>query len=254
MKRRATHTVLAVLILLAGTGWVTGQDTYKLSPKEMHAFKLAKQYHYNGTLSYKKKKFERAEKDFKKCLEKFPEYSSAYYYLAKISYNRGNLNEAMTMITDAKKHYKYMSDLLNDTQLEYLKTLRRQRENLMADLNNSMLNLSTSERGEMEKKVQNIDNILKKPLPEPVKMPADYYFVQGNIFFKMKKIKEAHDLYVDAIKTDPTHTETYNNLISLYYTFKKFDLAYQYTQKAMANEVKLNPKLKAAVLKAVKAK
>lgn len=254
MKRRAIHAVLAVLILLAGTGFMTGQDTYKLTPKDMHAFKLAKQYHYNGTISYKKKKYDRAEKDFLKCLKQFPKYSSAYYYLAKITYNRGDLNKALGYMADAIKHYKYMSDLMNDTQLEYLKTLRRQRENLMSDLNNSMLNLSVKDRSEMEKKVQNIDNILKKPLPEPINMPADYFFVQANILFKMKKLKEAHDQYVEAIKTDPKHTDAYNNLISLYYTFKKFDLAYQYTKKAIANEVNLNPKLKEAVLKAVNAK
>jgi tetratricopeptide (TPR) repeat protein len=243
--------VLVMALLLVAGGMVFGQDTYKLGPKDFHAFKLANKHHYAGVQSYKKKKYDKAAKAFVKCLKTFPKYSSADYYLAKIFYNKGDLKKAMAHMEMSKKNYKYMNDLVVDTKLEYHKTLRRQRENLQADLANTMLSMTPSHRSEMEKKVQNIDNILKKPIVEAEKMPADYFFLHGNIFFKMKKLKEAHDQYLQALKTDDRHTDTYNNLISLYYMAKQYDRAYEFVKKAIANDINLNPKLKAAVLQQV---
>jgi tetratricopeptide (TPR) repeat protein len=256
-KNRLWYIAIPLLLALvmvwsAGTGFIFAQETQKMSQKEFHMFTRAKKQHYAGQQLYLKGKYKKAEKAFHKCLELFPRFSSAYYYLAKIHYQRGEYKEARTNIELAKTHYAFMNQLNVSAQMEYLNTLRRQKDQLMADLTNSELRLTGNQRAEMEKNVRKIESILNKPIASVEKIPADYHYVQGNIFFKTKQLKNAHDQYVKAIDTDNTHQNAYNNLISLYLMIKRYQNALDYIKKAEANKVEINPKLKKAVMKAAK--
>lgn len=67
----------------------------------------------------------------------------------------------------------------------------------------------------------------------------------------MRKFQEAHDQYLEAIKIDPKHENTYNNLINLYFMTKQYKRAMDYVNKAEADGVAINPKLKKAILEAI---
>ncbi len=245
-----TSLILTLLILFLGSTFIFGQQSHKLSQKEVHSFKMAKKHHYAGQQYFLKKKYPKAEKAFLKCIQTFPNYSSANYYLAKIYYHQGDYKNALSNIETAKKHYKFMHDLLVSTQLEYLSSLRRQKDNITKDLTNSELTLSSAQRATMQKNVQDIDAVLNNPITSVESLPADYHYIHGNIFFKTKRLKEAHEQYIDAVGTDPAHASSYNNLISLYLMIKRYDAAAEYIKKAEKNHVKINPKLKEAVQKA----
>ncbi len=256
MKRKVTFgkwniVVVAICLFWMGTVFVIGQDAFKLTQKEISQFKKANKYHYAGQQDFIKKKFKPAMKSFLKCIETFPSYSSAYYYLAKIAYQDGDSQKALTYMENAKTNYKYMSDLMANTQLEYLDTLRSQASNIQSDLENSELGITGAVRGEMEKSLLAAKARLSNPLVTSEQIPADYYFLHGNIFFKANKLKEAHDEYVEAIRLDPQHQESYNNLITIFYMAKQYPKAQEYLKKAEENKVNVNPKLKEAVLKAL---
>jgi tetratricopeptide (TPR) repeat protein len=244
--------LLAVVLFLSGTVYSFGQEAYGMTQREFHKFKLGKSHHYAGQQYFLKKKYAKAEKAFQKCLTVFPQYSSAYYYLAKIQYHREDYLNGLKNILLAKQHYKFMNDLEVNSQLQYMKTLRTQKENLQKDLNNPMGRQQTSQRGEMEKKIQDIDSKLSKPVVVARHMPADYFYLHGNLFFKVKKLKEAHDQFVEAIRVNPQHPASYNNLINLYHMIKNYPMASKYIDKAKNNGVKLNQDLIKAVQKAMK--
>ena len=67
----------------------------------------------------------------------------------------------------------------------------------------------------------------------------------------MKKFQEAHDQYQEAIRLDPSHGDSYNNLAALYFQVKQYQKALDYLDQAEANGAKVNPEFKKAVLKAL---
>lgn len=241
--------ILAAFMLFFGLHNAFAQDQFLMTPKELNDFKLAKKYNYQGEQQFLKKKYQKAWESFNKCLDVFPRYSSADYYLAKICYQRQEYKQALTHINSAMKNFKIMDNMALDAQLQYFKRLREEKNNLTAVLNDPMQKLTDYARKEMRLKLRQIDEHLRDPLPEAQHIPADYHYVHGNIFFKLKKFKEAHDRFVETIRLAPRHANAYNNLISLFYMVKQFPKAEEYIKQAESYSVKVNPKLKDAVLK-----
>lgn len=245
--------VFALVLAVAGSSIAFGQGKHTMTSREYNKFRIAKSHHYAGQQSFIRKKYMKAEKSFLKCLESYPKYSSADYFLGKINNHNKMYVKALKHIERAKLNYKHMNDLNISAQLEYFDALRQKKENLQKDLSNP--ELVTRNRDTMQREILTIDTKLQqKPLAQVNHAPAEYYFMHGNIFFRMKKLKEAHDQYVEAIRLGPQFPDTYNNLINLYFMVQKFDRAYEYIKKAEKQKVKVNPKLKAAILKVVKKK
>jgi len=250
MKKATIISLVLTAALLITASYLTGQDRFTMSAKDLQKFRKAKTFHYEGQQFFLKKKFSKARKAFEKCLELFPKYSSADYFLARIADMENNTEAAFRHIENAKTNYSYMNNLSMNSQTEYLDQLRQKRENLKKDLGNSEVRLDANSRSQMEQQIGKIDNILNKPFAVTNEIPADYHFLHGNIFFKKKKLKEAHDQYVEALRVDPTHTDTYNNIITLFFSYKQYINAMKYLEMAEANNASINPKLKEAVLKA----
>jgi len=89
-----------------------------------------------------------------------------------------------------------------------------------------------------------------RALAQKQELPADYYYIHGNILFNLKRFQGARDQYLKAIGVDAGHIRAYNNLANLYYTAKDYENALKVLEQAEAKGVALNPKLKEAVLKA----
>jgi len=82
-------------------------------------------------------------------------------------------------------------------------------------------------------------------------IPAEYFYIHGNILFKLKRNQEAHDQYIEAIKIDPQHGKAYNNLANLCYMVKKYKKSLHYLNLAEENGVQINSQLKRASIKAL---
>ncbi|MGB6339670.1 MAG: tetratricopeptide repeat protein, partial [Candidatus Aminicenantaceae bacterium] len=66
----------------------------------------------------------------------------------------------------------------------------------------------------------------------------------------LREFQQAHDLYVQAITAEPKHKDAYNNLINIYLMSKQYQKGLDYLKMAEENDVKVNEKLKEALLKA----
>lgn len=255
--------VFVFLFGMFGSRPCFAQKRYMLNQKEAMQFKAAKQLYQKGQQLFIKKNFKKAEKSFLACLKKFPKFSRADYYLSQVYYDRGDISRARDHILKAKENYKFVAELDVATQLEYLKMLREQKRNLqneIMDMKDSASSSTTSavksrelqsRIASHENSIKKIDDRLKAPLVEAKGIPAGYYYVHGNIFFKSKKYKEALEQYLKAVELNPQHGSAYNNIANLFYMGKRYQKALYYLSKAESCGFKVNPKFKEAIQRAL---
>jgi tetratricopeptide (TPR) repeat protein len=275
-KRKAEVKILMpvvsmVLALLIGSNGNFAQERHVFNQDDFDKFELAQRLCYKGEQLFNKGKYKKAEKVFADCLKKFPEYANADYYLGRICYERKDYASALKHIENARNNFKTISDLNVSFYLQYLEKLREQQaeaEEYLMQLKESLASFpavveSSSEQGKRKRNTEdeisraesNINLIktrLAKPVPEALEMPVDYYYVHGNILFRLKKYKEALARYHQTVKKDPKHGNAYNNLANLYFMAKQYKRALFYLEKAESAGVNVNEKFRSAILKAMK--
>lgn len=237
------------------------RDEYRLAQD----YKVANSFFIKGKELFMEEKFNKAEKEFLKCLEKMPEHADAAFYLAQIRYSRDDLNKALDDIRQAKENYHYIAKMKLNMQQQLLLKLQKEKEDLQEYIMALREALAAASDPREREKIQNqidkrqnrisiIDNRMREPHPELEKeeqIPADYFYFHGNILFKLKNYQEAFGQYQKAIAADPAHGNAYNNLANLYYMARRYEKALEYLEKAEKNGVEVNPDLKKAVLKAL---
>jgi stress-induced-phosphoprotein 1 len=243
-----------------------------IAREEAELFKKYKSLNKNfekGKMYYAREDYKKAKKEFTKILEKLPEHADAIFYLARIFYREGNLDEALRDIQEAKANHEFSAKMkikMAQAGKQNLEEKKQDLEEYLQALEEKLISLPQESEeveaeamkknletkiDELKVQIENINTELNLPLPSEDKIPAEYYYWNGNIYFKMKKFQEAHDQYQDAIKIDPSHGDSYNNLAALYFQVKQYQKAMDYLTQAEENGAKVNPEFKEAVLKAL---
>jgi len=233
--------------------------------KLIERFKLAEPKFQKGKGFYIKGKYTKSERELKKCLEIMPEHANAHFLLSQINYKNGHFEQALADMEKAKTNFDLISQLYNFTHEERLEHLREQKMNQESHLLALQQQLGQAMTDEDKQKIQRaisktnsiisqINTNLNEPIPPALQMPAEYFYIHGNILFKLKKHQETLDQYKEAVKIDPQHTNACNNLINLFLMAKDYQDALYYVNQAEGNGVEVNPKLKDAVLKALEKK
>jgi len=253
--------ILSVFFLVVNLSF--GQKGFFMKEKEMYEkYKMSIKNFEKGKQQFHKGDYKKAEKELKKCLDIFPRHTEAHFYLSNILYNKGDFPKALEHIEEAKANWEFMARMYAFAYESYTSKLRKQRDEYQAKILNYKDKLSTtSSRDEsstlenaissLENEISIIDSRLTNPLLPVKKIPADYFYLHGNIFFRLKKYQEAYVQYIEAIKIDPQHANAYNNLANLYYMAKQYQKALDCLKQAEAKGVKINPELKRAILKAL---
>ena len=193
----------------------------------------------------------------------FGDNVTACFYLSNIFYDRKELKQALKYIEEAEKNFEFMTKMHVSAFDDYLKQLREQKQDLGTRLSNYKGRLPGIKDPDLKREVEQaihsvesnihiIDTKLNNPIPPVAKIPLGYYYLHGNIFFKMKNFKEAYNQYIETIKLNPKHGKSYNNLAIIHYMSKQYQKALEYLNKAEANGAKVNPKFKEAILKNLK--
>lgn len=256
---------ILLMLLLTGGDFVFGQKRFMLNEGDAEKFKLATRLFQKGEQLFTKGKFKKAEEAFMECLEKFPDHANADYYLARLRYQQNDLPGALQRIENAKKNYEVIASLGVSSQMEYMEKLRLQKQALEDEINTlkqmvlSSSNNSTGARDRTESEIskrettlQLLKDRLNSPVPDEKQIPAAFYYVHGNILFKMRKYKESLDEYLEAVKVDPTHSNAYVNLANLYFMGKQYEKALFYLKKAEDCGATVDPRFKQALYKAMR--
>lgn len=262
--KRGISNLLVIFIFFLGVNYIFGQKGFYQDEKRMiQKFKIADKFFQKGKSYFIKKKFKKAEKELNKCLEIMSQHSEACFYLSNIFYDRKELKQALKYIEQAKENFEFVTKMHVSAFDDYLKQLREQKKGLEEKLIDYRVRLARTQnmgqKRELEGVINSIDgNIrlinskLSDPLPPAAKIPSGYYYLHGNIFFKMKNFKEAYNQYIETIKQNPKLGNAYNNLAIIHYMSKQYQKALEYLNKAEANGAKINPKFKEAILKNLK--
>jgi pentatricopeptide repeat protein len=206
------------------------REEYKLFQRYQSANKRFEK----GKDEFIKGKIDKAEKELNECLKIMPEHADAYFVLAQIAYGKGDLELALSQMETAKRNYSALVQMkMNMDQVRILK-MQEARDSGRYD----------------EKYTDAIDTRLSRPIAEEGAIPADYHYIHGNILFKLREFQKAHDMYMQAITVDPKHKDAYNNLINIYLMSKQYQKGLDYLKLAEENNVKVNEKLKEALLRA----
>jgi tetratricopeptide (TPR) repeat protein len=248
-----------------------GQEN--LAREETELFKKYKSLNKNyekGKMYFAREDYKKAKKEFEKILGKLPEHADAHFFLSQILYREGSLEEALSHMEKAKANYEFSAKMkikMAQVSKQKLEEKKQDLEDYLETLEERIVSLpQSSEVGEevedrkkrllskideIKKQIKNIDTQLTMPIPSEEEIPAEYCYINGNIYFKMKKFQEAHDQYQEAVKIDPTHGDSYNNLAALYFQVKQYQKALNYLNQAEENGAEVNPEFKKAVLKAI---
>lgn len=256
--RMTTMALVAAGLLLALP--LAAQKDFSQTEKETLAkYKQARAHFLKGGEFLKKSKLDKAEKEADVSLGILPRYADARLLKAEIAYQRGRYEEALTEVTIAKDDFVTVKDLYAFSYQDYLDRLRKQRD----DLENYVKDMSTnvSDKGSSQGRnpaqaainkarqdITEIDRKLYEPIPQTLAVPAEFHYIHGNILFKLKRFGEARDQYQAAVQADPRHTNACNNLISIHFASGDQAGALKLLEEAEANGVKVNEKLKKAIL------
>jgi tetratricopeptide (TPR) repeat protein len=260
-------TGLAVAALVWTSTPVLVQKASGANEKEFAAkWENANARFLKGRDYFVKKEYDKAEAEFKTCLEILPEHADALFFLAQLDYRRGDLAQALAAIEKAEASHSAFAGtdgILESQRRQALLEERKKKEQEVASMEEILYAGSCKTEDEMLKLPESIETLRREisainarlnepPRTVPRALPADYSYVHGNILFKLNRIREAGDQYLKAIASDARHAGAYNNLINLFYIAKDYGSALKFIGQAEANGVSLNPKLKRAVIQLAK--
>ncbi len=261
---KTTSSILIIISLLCG-GLVFGQKRFMLNENDAEKFKMATRLFYKGEQLFTKGNYKKAREALNDCLDKFPQYANADYYLSRIFYDEGDYLKALENIENAKKNYKILVDLEVSTQLEYMGKLREEKlavEETLRNLQKKTTPLNaksgSAQSSEVEKQISQaqkaldeINQRMREPLPQVSELPADFFYIHGNILFKIKRYKDSLDQYLEAVRINPQHGNAYINIANLNFMAKKYEKALFYLEKAENCGAKVNSEFRKAIYKAM---
>lgn len=249
-------SMTAILVLLA-TGICRGQadiltrmDEESFIQKYRSADKLFSEKCVKHLL---KGNLAKAQKGLRMCLDIMPGHVNSLFYLSQTLYHQGDYNGALALIEQAEGNYKIVgSRILNIHQHNAQKY--RARKNEIREVIDSFRGFERFEGacgtnsviGQLSVEMQGIEG--KEPslqmLQELEQVPAEFYYIHGNILFKLKRFADARDRYIETIKANPRHEKAYNNLAALYFMGKNYKKTLFFLDLAAQNGLTINTQLK----------
>jgi tetratricopeptide (TPR) repeat protein len=250
----ATRIVAAIVLAGFAAGAAVPQADYSLIQK----YKVLETTVSKAQKDLDQGRLDRCAAEIAKCVETVPDHHEAHYLRAQILYKQADYAAAFEAMGKAKSGYRRLVELLEKFKAE--KVLKQMDDaQALADLapaldayrNTTVCRQSVANEMFMENdkelnetKRQTQGDLSRKEDA----VPADYDYFAGNCLFKLKRYDEAAASYKEAIAADPSHANSYTNLVNLLYAAKRFDEARDFIDRAEAAGVKVHPGLKKAVL------
>ena len=268
MKRNCLRMFAGFILGLLGTAVLLlplfAQKDFNMDEQRLiERFRRANPLYLDGARQFAKGNLDKAEKKLLEALKIMPEHADACYVMAQVHLKRKAFPEALAAIAAAEKNYLANTRLHTFTYQDYLDKLRDQKQGLedrRTQVQEALTRwpISTSNPDPLRDRLENelhtltqnistIDSRLCSPIPPTFEVPADYYYIHGNVLFQMGSALEATGQYHEAIRLDPRHGNAFNNLALVLFSMGKYREALDFLQQAEAAGVKVNPDFKKAV-------
>jgi len=252
--------LLGIFILLLSTPNMLLSEAHPQKDSDLNKeYRSAEKYLQNGLKSLQKGNLEKAKKQFLECLEKFPQYAQAHFFLSQIFYQKGDLENALVQIEKAEHDSDAMTRVLMNAQKESESQRRAQRMEMGRQLENLEAAWETQDARcaftaailSTRSEINALEGQEAVSVASSTSIPASYFFLHGNILFRLKDYDNARKQYLAAIQIVPKHGEAYNNLANLYYMARQYEEALDCLNQSLISGVKINEELKAAIFNAL---
>lgn len=261
MKKVSPVVILTAFFILFFSNGLVAQVTYNEGDQNLRkSYQRANPIYLKAEKLFKKNNFEKALSLVQECLNLMPEHANASFLMAQIYIKQDKLPEALNAVILAKKNYTLLSQFVTFTRQEYLNSIQEKLENLRQQRSNLEEYVNSQKAGGPQKsqaqvqlnllstQINEIEKQLKSPIaPATDTLPANYHYIHGNIYFKMRRFFEAIEEYKKAIEIDPTHRTAYNNMSLVYYSMGKFQEAFDCLIMAESAGAQVNPDFKKAL-------
>jgi tetratricopeptide (TPR) repeat protein len=260
-------SLILISILITGTilaaAIPTGQQFDQKDMAVIQKYRAAASDLEKGQEYLVKGKLEQAEKKLLQVLDTLPEHATAAYFLADCYSKQGRIDEGLAAIEKAEGNFANFNRIIFRWQMTQVNQFEGKKNQLDEQLSALQTKLSQaksdSERLSIQNQISSVQasqnssgqRTKEQQISENYVIPADYYYLHGNLLFKKKEYQPALDQYLKAVEVDPKHGNSYNNIANLYYMGKQYDKAQDYLNKAEANGAKVNPAFKQALAKAL---
>ncbi len=241
---------LAIMMMFALCLSAQGYEYKKASfTKKIAAdYKKAERQFKKGQIQFKKKQLDRAQEYMQKALKIFPHHADAMYHLALLSYLKKDNVGALRHIVAAKEAVVWLNDLKAKVTHERKRKLDEYQRDLKNGTYVGQLGGSAGSMmgaGYSKLLIHEVEWTKEKVTDKRMLgIPADFFYVHGNILFRMESYKKAIIQYVETVKRNPRHGLAFNNLAILFLKAKDKEKARVCVRCAGEAGFKVNPRLK----------
>jgi tetratricopeptide (TPR) repeat protein len=258
-----TVVLIAGAVLTVAAALPAGQQFDQKDMAVIQKYRAAAPDLEKGQEFLVKGKLDQAEKKLRQVLDMLPEHATAAYFLADCYSKQGRIDQGLEAITTAESNFANFNRIIfrwQMTQVNRYEGRKNQVDEAIDALQIKLTQAKTdAERVSIQQQISSAraaqnsgsQRTKEEQVSENYSVPADYYYLHGNLLFKKKAYQEALGQYLKAVEVDPKHGNSYNNIANLYYMGKQYDKAQDYLDKAEANGAKINPAFKQALAKAL---
>lgn len=250
---RAISVVLIVFLFIGVGHRGFGQEQPAIEGEELQAYGLAKPMFEKGKQLLVRGDLPGAEKTLKQCLELFPLYSEAHYYLSQVYDKTGDLGSALAHIKKAEANAAFMKNVLAANQLEYFNGLKTEKQGLQNKLVDAREDAVIQQ---LKHRIKVIDDWLKEPLPLLAQLTVNYHYWHAAVSLKMKRYSESREQwkqYLEIVKANPQlrqpkkYGSALLNLAVSCFMLRQYESAMDYLTRAEPVVGRSYPGLKRAI-------
>jgi len=198
--------------------------------------KSAEPYFSQGLKEFQESRYENAAAAFQKCVQEMPRHAYAHYYLANLTYIRGDYQKSWSHMELALGHFNFMQELSDYAGQMKKNTIDSYQQMLATEWDN---NTDCRTRREIESfsdqfsvDQTQMELLGKKQQNISARQKAHYLYFAGNILFQLKRFSEASEKYQEAIELNPRHVSAYNNVAAISYMAGEHRAALTYLERA----------------------
>lgn len=256
--RRTLAAIALVLGAPAALAQSPGQSEVKTADAQVArswrdaAVKLEK-----ARAAFEKKDYEKARTEAKAALDLAPSMPDAHLLVAKVAYLGKDYPVALEEVVAAKDGFEKsaaMRTRMQDDRVDGYRRKAREKQDSINELRIRMSQVPSDQQQQIQIQVTQLESDkldLEKLIQEApavdAPVPAEYFFLHGNVLLRTKRYDEAVVQYDEALKRNPAYADAANNLASLWYSARQYGKAKAVVEKAEAAGAVLNPELKKAI-------
>ena len=175
--------------------------------------------------------------------------------------------KALVHIELAKVNYKFISEFMVNSQIQYVNSLREQKRKLEWDIKDmeqiirekrfkgttpeqqySQLSETKGKVAHAQQTLSEIDQRLHTPIPKVPETREEFCYIHGNILFKLKRYQDAYSQYSEVVRINPDHGKAHNNLANLNFMGRRYKEALSHVKRAEECGIKVDPEFKDSIL------